>query len=411
MRDARRTLPPSILWAVGAALVLAVAVIAALADIRTGAAEGGGEQEDSPGGLQPTEIVADIPEGYGELFPLEWGGGSLFHLKGRLATMGCMANTLYLHDGGEWHAYNQYDLPSAFTREFRSRYAEFVPPGRLYATCFRICEFSYAEHGSKTCFTLDLLREHNFINVPYPIDDTTSCTRDFTPIVADAVLPALPVLPEACIMRQPHDWDKRGWYRPIFVGYYDNVHPVYWPSNVPFTVVYSPSDYLAQARNQAEARKRETILLHIEVHELCHINQQWHIAEGLQTDVVLTFDANDGSSSSRFRRLWLHTAAGTEFARLTGFVADADYEYELPTESVYRTLYSINPSELAAELCMTYIFERIDWENFYTYWYFNQDKSLYGRRQEPVEFDVDLYLTPEIRRWLETWVVLPELAE
>lgn len=410
MRDARRTLPPSVLWAVGAALVLAVAAIAALADVRTGAAEGGGEQEDSSSGLQPTEIVADIPEGYGELFPLEWGGGSLHHLKGRLATMGCMANTLYLHDGGEWHAYNQYDLPSAFTREFRARYAEFVPPGRLYATCFRICEFSYAEEERlKYCFTLDDVREYGFLDgFPYPIDDATPCMRDFTPIVADAALPALPVLPETCIMRQPNEANG-GWYLNLFGAVLAGGRRVMLPVMPPFFVIYSPSDYLTRARNQAVAKAREVWLFSTEVHELCHVNQQWHIAQNLQTDVVLSLSG--GTNRGRFERLWLQTEAGTEFAQLTGFGVGAEEEWALPAESVYRSLYSINPLELAAELCMTYIFERIDWENVYTYWYFDQDTGLYSRRQEPVEFDVDLYLTSEIRRWLETWVMLPELAE
>ena len=38
--------------------------------------------------LRPTQVSADIPEGYETLFPLQWGGGSLPQLKGRLAEQG-----------------------------------------------------------------------------------------------------------------------------------------------------------------------------------------------------------------------------------------------------------------------------------------------------------------------------------
>ncbi len=409
MQDPRRTLPPTMLRAVGAALVLVVAAIIALANIGMGAAEDGDEQEESSEALQPTEIVADIPEGYGELFPFDWGGGSLYHLKGRLATMGCMANTLWFHDGGEWRGYNQYNVPSTLTQEFRDRYAEFVPPGRLYATCFRICEFSYAEYGSKPCYTLDLLHQLGvFATDRIPIDYTPRCTRNFAPLVAGAVLPMLPLLPETCVMRVTSDMTTvrgaAGGFFSLFVGW----SGAFYPISVPIVAIYSESDYLTRKWSSAREKYPEVKLLATEIHELCHANQAWHITQGMHTDVVLEPREH---SAAQLAPLWAaDTDAGSEFTQLTGFAIGADGEWVLPSDSVYRTIYSKNPNELAAELCMIRIVEILGGENKYRYVYWSADDAAYKWQAEPIAFDADVYLTPEIRRWLETWVLLPDLA-
>ena len=364
MQDPRRKLPPTVLRALAAALVPVAAVIIALANVGMGAAEEGDEQEEASEVLQPTEIVADIPEGYGELFPLDWGGGSLYHLKGRLATMSCMANTLWLHDGGEWRGYNQYNVPSTLTQEFRDQYAEFVPPGRLHATCFRICEFSYAEHEPKPCETLDSLRQR-------------SCTRDFAPVVTEAVRPMLPLLPETCIVRTT-GIGLAGYAPTPFVLY--GPSPRYLlPTKVPYIEVNS---FFTASQ------------LSTELHELCHINQHWYTAQRLRTDVVMV-----AGPLRIFETLWVNTEAGTKFIQLTGFMG-ADGNWALPDDSVYRdpewTYGEFYPTELSAELCSLLIYERLDLET--------------DRPFADAEFDYDRYLTPEIRHWLETWMLLPELT-
>lgn len=404
MQDTRRTLPPTMLRALAAALVLVAAAIIALANIGMGAAEEGEEQEEASEVLQPTEIVADIPEGYGELFPFDWGGGSLYHLKGRLATMGCMTNTLWLHDGGEWRGYNQYQVPSTLTQEFRDQYAEFVPSGRLYATCFRICEFSYAEYGSKPCYTLESLYPQGFATSRFSIDHVPRCTRDFTPIVAEVVLPVLPLLPETCIMRVTSDMVRGAGGNAFSV--FSGGSGVFYPNSVSIVVIFSESDYLTREWSSAREKFPEVRLLATELHELCHVNQDRHIAQGMHTDVVL----EGNHHLLELQRLWVDTEAGTEFVRLTGFAVSADGEWALPADSVYRTIYSTLPKELAAELCMIRIVEMLGGENKYRYFYWSTDDDSYKWQAEPIEFDADVYLTPEIRRWLETWVLLPDLA-
>ena len=159
--------------------------------------------------LEPTEVVAEIPEEYNTLFELQWGGGSLYQLKGRLATMGCMANTIWLYDNAKWHPYNQYQISSTFASnvEFQNQYAEFIPMGTLWADCFRMCEFKYNDDiQARTCEEFEFLREHNFFNIlPYSISDTSFCTNDFNPLVKEKVLPRLPLHPDTCIVRQEHE--------------------------------------------------------------------------------------------------------------------------------------------------------------------------------------------------------------
>lgn len=404
MQAPRRKLSPTVLRALAAALVLVAAASIALAHVGMGAAEDGDEQEESSEALQPTEVVADIPEGYGELFPLDWGGGSLYHLKGRLATMGCMANTLWLHDGDEWRGYNQYQVPSTLTQKFRDQYAEFVPPGRLYATCFRICEFSYAEYGSKPCYTPEFMHQQGWLETSkFPIEHTPRCTRDFAPIVAEAALPVLPLLPETCIMRVTNDMmtGAAGYAPGVFVG----VSGVFYPISWPIVEILSASDYLMREWSSAREKFSEVRLLGLELHEICHVQQDWHIAQGMHTDVIL-----EGDHQRAFHRLWFDTDAGIEFIQLTGFSVGADGEWVLPSDSVYRTIYSTVPTELAAELCMFRIVEIIGGENKYRYLYWSTDDASYKWQAEPIEFDADVYLMPEIRRWLETWVLLPDLA-
>ena len=126
---------PRALWKRAVALLAAVGVSIFLAG-GISADEGNAEAEPAAA-LQPTQVVADIPTEYDTLFELQWGGGSLFQLAGRLASQGCAMNTLWVHDGSRWHPYNRYDVPrdAALIQEFIGRYGRNLPAGTFYATC------------------------------------------------------------------------------------------------------------------------------------------------------------------------------------------------------------------------------------------------------------------------------------
>ena len=389
---------PKPLWKRAAALLAAVGVSVFLA--------GGISADDEIAGaepvaaLQPTEVVAEIPTEYDTPFELQWGGGSLFQLKARLATMGCMANNIWIHNNNnQWSLHNQYTLSHNlfFIQQFIQQYENNIPAGTLWADCYRICEFKYTNDiQGKQCETLEFTREHNFFNLlPYPIDDTSFCTDDFDLLVKEQVLPLLPLHPDTCIVRQEYIRVK-GYYINFFTQYYKT-----YPNGVPIIVVYAPADYVSPTLPPATQQRNKARLLYAEIHELCHINQDWYVAQALQPDNVLSARPND---------LWYTTPAGKEFIALTGFQEKSKRNWTLPRNSVYNDIYSINPAELSAELCLSYILEHSGVENRYNYWY-KKNNDKFALRSTPIEIDLNTYLTPQIREWLETYMILPEITE
>ena len=370
-----------------ALLVLSMALLAAagrLIDIGSVGADGHETDEQA---LAETQVVADVPSEYGDLFSLEWGGGSLYHLKGRLATMGCLVNTIWLYEEGEWQAYNQYEVPSTLTREFVDRYAEFVPAGTLYATCFRLCEFTYFGEPQRSCLTLqDAIR---VIRKPgFPIDAAWPCTHDFSPWYAQYVLPNLPVLPEACVIHDPDPETTPGtggFASSVFLRFSGSITV---PVNHPF-VLLVPLHWgndLSAMLNRAH-----------EAHEWCHINQYWHSVQNLQPDRVLREHPND---------LWYGTPAGIDLITLTGFSRDEDGQWMLPEGHALQGWYSsTKPKELAAEFCAHYFMER----------YRSKSGLSDAKWDRWVNFraprETEILQLAEIVQWLETYVVLPEISE
>lgn len=371
-------------WRQAAALaVIALAVLAALA--LTGAATADdGEQAAAPPALQPTQVVAEIPEGYNQLFPFQWGGGSLFQLKSRLATMGCIANTIWNYDDDRWHGYNQYNVPSTLNADWLAAYEEFVPAGSLYATCFDVCKFSYfgVTHHLSSCFSVAYAREQNFYDkFRYPIDDSSECTDDFDERVEEHVLPSMPLYPNVCIIRQSTP--------EVVTGSAGVIHPVVrtsgnlYPLDPVIAVVYTrmvpPTTELGQVTALA-----------LEIHELCHTNQHYHFVQQMQPDRLTTEIENTSTGK------WRTTEPGSSFIDLVGFARGDDGEWSFPA-GTYEGIYgTTEPTELAAELCAMYFLDRMG------------ERNPYELTRE--NFDLGRYLTDEIVEWIETWVVLPEIT-
>ncbi len=386
-------------WRRAASLVvIALAALAALALTGAASADDGEQAATAPTVLQPTQVVAAIPEGYNQLFPLQWGGGSLFQLKARLATMGCIANTIWNHDGGEWRGYNQYNVPSTLNADWLSAYGEFVPAGSLFATCFDVCEFSYFEvpSGDLPCQSLAEFRERDFYGIlPYPIDDSSACTDDFDERVKEHVLPSMPLYPDTCIIRQstPPGGNPQG-----FTG-----HPIALRRNAA-TYPYYPSFVVVYTTTMPPVSEREKVVaLNTEIHELCHTNQSFHFIEQMKPDLLI---AVPGPSSNR----WAATTPGNTFIDLVGFTRDDDGEWSLPA-GTYEGIYGQHaPTELAAEICSMYFIHRLGERSDYAGRTYNFEKRGFERLPDTREFDPMQYLTDEIVEWIETWVALPAIT-
>ncbi len=387
-----------------ALVAMALLTTAVLSNVGLAGAEG---DEDTPPQLAETQIVADVPNGFGELFSLQWGGGSFLHLKGRLATLGCLVDTIWLNDGGTWYVHNQYQVPSTLTRDFVERYDAFVPPGTLWATCFRLCEFEYLEPATDyPCRTVDEIRR----GIPPGtspslsigrIDHAVPCTDDWHPVVARDVLPILPIHPETCILRVAEPDEIRGKMRVPFWSY----GGVVLPKAAWIIAVWGPSESVVLEAPRGGIRNHATYVSK-EVHELCHANQFWQVAQGLRTDVVVL--SGIGSNA----RVWWDSEPGREFVRLSGFTRSDVGTWSLPSNSVYRDVYSVDPLELAAVLCTEYIIDRLGLPSKYRWSTYDPDTHRFVTRPSfPVDFDTAKYLTPEIRGWIETWMVLPDITD
>ena len=365
-----------------AALLASAGLFAALASGIS--ADEGDEEAAAEAALQPTQVVAEIPAGYGTLFPLQWGGGSLLHLKGRLATMGCIADTIWVYNNNEWHPYNQYQVPHILQiiQDFKNSYSEYIPPTTVYADCTNICEFN-----NNRCIPFHEMREQrdNYPSFIIPLTETDSCTQNFNPKVTTQVLPTLPTRPDTCIVTKKLN-DGKG-----IRGVAPNNLPV---NTTPFVVIYDEPSYRTSTEHS-------DILLASEIHELCHINQNWHWVQQLTPSAFIGY-----RSSSYFYT----SPHGQTFIDLVGFKQNNTGKWTLPLNSVYRDIYSKNPKELAAELCSMYLLERMGERSSYDYERYNNDERYY--EEIPIRTtNLNKYLTPQIRQWLETYMILPEIAD
>ncbi len=366
-----------------AGLLAAGALFAAAA---TGvSADGGDEEAAAEAALQPTQVVAEIPDGYGELFPLEWGGGSLLHLKGRLATMGCIADTIWVYDNNQWHPYNQYQVPHTLDiiQSFKNTYSDYIPPTTIYADCTNICEFN-----NNRCIPFHEMREqrNNYQNengfiTPLTKDD--SCTRNFNPKVTTQVLPTLPTRPDACMVTKPKNTG----------GGIGGVVPSLPLNTTPFIVLYDESTSYRTPTEHSD------ILLKSEIHELCHINQDWHWVQQLTHNASIRY--------SPFSYFYA-SPHGQTFIHMVGYQRNNSETWTLPQNSVYRDIYSKEPTELAAELCSMYLLNRMGERSNYDYERYNNDERYW--EEIPIRnTNLSKYLTPDITEWLETHMILPNI--
>ena len=333
--------------------------------------------------LQPTQIVAEIPEEYDTSFELQWGGGSLLHFKGRLATMGCMVNNIQFTDPetNKEYSYNQYNSRSnnSTNRQFLKKYEQFLPANTLSADCYNVCEFK-----SERCLSFDEQREQEGAELTDLKQlKTIPCTDDFHPIVKEKILPLLPIRPDTCIVRVKSN------HRLSVEGYVI----VHVTNGVLFVVIFD-----AMSGAYRSTTEHNDLLLGLEIHELCHINQQWHWTQHLTLSKIVDYTYN-----KQWR--YLHGSVhGKEFIEIVEYRAS-----NLPTDSPYRDIYSKNLIELSAELCSMYLLDKIGATQRYKYEKWNRHTGLL---EIPIrDFDVNTYLTPQIREWLETYMILPQITE
>ena len=165
--------------------------------------------------LLATQIAGDVESAKYKTTPLQWGGGSLYRLKMRLATKGCILDLVWAYDttNRKWYFYNQYHIPYKLNESFLRKFETFIPAGTIWVKCFDRCEFSdngsyanpesgKAPSGEKDCVSFwefalwsDGTGNTRFQELGH------HCTYDFHNILKEKLFPILPIIPGLCIVR------------------------------------------------------------------------------------------------------------------------------------------------------------------------------------------------------------------
>ena len=396
-------------------LLALAALICALGAALAGVASA--QDPDEPDELPPDELAPGELRGVisaepGELFQIEWGGGSLYDLKRRLAVRGCMLDLLWRQgENEEWHGYSQYRVPPSLQRDFLDRYEADVPAGTLHAACFDICTFQYetetiAAYDPRCRTAAEALSDGQN-------DASSLCTEEFDPLVIEHAMPLLPRRPDLCIVRIEYDLEAEQANDRYDVGvsgallnqYDDDAIEIgartwyeTYPNRQPAILITSP-------RNPAGERAPgiRAAALHAEAHELCHATQDWIFLQSIN---------QHRRQTQPLHEWWDQSEAGREFAAAVGFSRAETGRWALADDRFYRFAYgSDHPAELAAELCAVYLIERMGQPGAYSFLAYDIQRRAYYWRTTPIEFDPDWFLKPLVRQWLEKYMILLPAGE
>ena len=340
--------------------------------------------------LETTQINGTVPQDeYDTIFHIQWGGGSLYQLKARLATHGCMLDIVWVYDNEQWYPYSQYNVPHSLQQEFLTRYEDNIPAGTLYVTCYDLCTFKYTESALdqmeeelreklerlqsstlRQCRTTEQLRAGYRDTNP---KKNAQCTQDWHQFTKNNVFPILPRLGKVCIYRLDVDYNSQGTYGPM--------NTFFFRENVWYSSYLEPDIAVETNKNDifsSEQEKRDT-RLGTEIHEVCHNHQEWMAAQNISRYSLLP---------EYHQQMQYNNPAMQALIDIVGYTVEYNenrhfkYSWHLPEDSIFNRIYSVNPRELGAELCSFYIFQKHKHNN----WDFSE------------------FLTPEIVEWLETYI-------
>ena len=339
--------------------------------------------------LRPEHDPARTKEGTALV---QYGGGSMYHLVSRLSTLGCNVNELEIVDEETQQVYEyDYEKPNAFNQPFADKYQEFIPARTTIGVlCVDNCDIVYG---------LDLVadegRRASLVNME-------KCTGFDRPMALEAHQGDNLVFQSTC----GDTWSEEA--RSFFglVPVFQNVCKIdgtireargiagtflsIWIDGGAMYQRFLPRLFLLQLEDPAQ-QIGEVNLLKIELHELCHIHQDWYtFKEHIDHDYLRTREYGTARSVSE---LWLQTPMAQDFIDIVGFEQGANGNWRIANaNNVYnnRGIYGVDdPQELSAELCAFYLTDKI------------VPDSEYATVARPP------YITDEVREWIERYIVLP----
>lgn len=349
------------------------------------------------------QIIGSVPTDYTTSATITWTGGSLYQLKTRLMTLGCTADVIEVYDQSKnkWFKYTQYSAPHSSNQEFHDNYPQdYIPASTIQIpNCYDMCTFEYVSEAldkimdevanrlrawiqevapSKSDEDIDeevdeliedivegyrtrhRCRTTESVISEHPTWSTIEgleCNQDWDPRIIEHVFPIMPTMQDFCIIRAIggssnifHGGNYSGMASAVEYGI-DDVPIGWFPNSKPYTSIY---------------REKSERTFFTELHEICHSQQDWYVAQLMSQHDVDIEDKGDA---------WDNTPAGKALIELTDYqyinsleeIADDEDYWDVPSDwsfprwlltydSPYREIYKERseykqPLEVAAEFC------------------------------------------------------------
>ena len=316
---------------------------------------------------------------------IQYGGGSFYQLVSRLSTQGCNVHTLSING-----VHYSFENTNEQNQEFTNNYKQHIPKDtNITITCVDNCDIIYG---------LDLVEDPNFSHLIQNIewcDDNTEIVYAFEPNAIElspcsndwlqhsrVFFDIVPVFQDVCkVVVTVSEQDILGAAAP---GVYIQQKAMYQ--------IFIPFIYVTQHQDPAQQEK-DIDVIQTELHELCHVHQNWYTFKEYIDYNYLENTSHDGQISF----LWYETPMAQEFNDIVGFTQRADGEWNPLFGSIYYNSFpdghyvASDPKELSADLCANYLLQKIQPNN--------NEYSQYA--QSP-------YITPEIEQWIQKYILLPE---
>ena len=304
---------------------------------------------------------------------VRFGGGSFHQLMGRLAIEGGNVNSLSISRNVLTYRYSETsDNNAAFLKRYRTN----IPRNQIVnVACVDNCDIVQGP-GSREIVRSRCADRDDYVRKAR-LRIIQECDDRFSPIVRSKVLSRLPIYQDTCISRysQPSSDNK-----------YSSANGfTYAPMQMKNGVMYQGHSSSIYLNNRKATMKTE-------VHELCHVNQMWYTRKMFANNHYVRTSLGN-TDPNQFLNAWYDTQMARSFIAITDQINSGrknplnGYVWSLPSNSIFSsTNNNYSPLELSAELCALYFMQEIDPSA-----YANQSRAL----------------TPEVVRWIETYIVLP----
>ncbi len=324
---------------------------------------------------------------------IQYGGGSLYHLVGRLSTQGCNVHTLEIEDKETQRVYEySFQDTNEQNQAFTNKYKEYIPNNTTIGIfCIDNCYVIYGldlvegERDQQRTRNIDKCKSHEDTVESYELDNLVSHSTcgDHWSDGVQQFFALVPVFQDLCKVDAVVK-------RIEVLG--AMLHHLMIDGYVMYQT-HTPTLYVVQHEDpMQEVPAIETIAT--EVHELCHAHQQWYTFKEYVDHNYLSNNIDTGRPIS-IDSLWIQTPMARVFNGIVGFKKNQHGDWSIAdTKNIFNISFSsylnTNPQELSAEMCTFYLLQQI------------QPGSEYEQFAHPP------YITEELKRWIETYIVLPE---